>query len=93
MGEFFPLQFFSFVLIRVDCWQLPPPDGGLPENIHYEYIAAARRYVPSATLARGQGSLWSLPATGMQGVTSFAGCERCDDAQIREVQEDFGDGR
>ena len=81
------------VFMAGDVWQLPPPDGGFLGDIPHEYIARSRRYVPSACIAHGQSLVWSPPDTGIQGVTEFVQCERCDDPWLKEVQDGSRHGR
>ena len=48
-----------------------PPDGGFLGNIPVEFIRAARRHLPAATVAHGQSFLWAGAEHGAQGVTEL----------------------
>ena len=76
-----------------DFWQLDPPDGGFLADIPTEWIQRGRQFKAAPTIAHGQSLLWSGGKHGMQGVTELVECERCDDAWLREVQEEFRNGR
>ena len=80
------------VLMCGDLWQLPCPDGGYLGDIPTEFIRNARKYDPSPSIAHGQSILWGGPNFGVQGVTELVQCERCDDAWLREVQEEIRQG-
>ena len=81
-------------LIRGDCWQLPPPDGGFLGYIPVSYIRNARTYSPTPSIAHGQSLLWSDDAeTGIQGVTELKECERTKGVCLCSVQEQFRCGR
>ena len=80
------------VIVSGDFWQLDPPDGGFLGGIPAEYIARARKYQPGPGLAHGQALFWAGPEHGIQGVTELMHCERCDDAWLREVQEEVRQG-
>ena len=75
-----------------DFWQLDPPDGGFLADIPTEWIQRGRQFKAAPTIAHGQSFLWSGGKHGMQGVTELVECERCDDAWLREVQEEFRNG-
>ena len=80
------------VLVSGDFWQLDPPDGGFLGGIPDEFIARARKYQPSPGVAHGQALFWAEPEHGVQGVTELIQSERCDDAWLREVQEEIREG-
>ena len=75
-----------------DFWQLDPPDGGFLADIPTEWIQRGRQFKAAPTIAHGQSLLWSGGKDGIQGVTELVECERCDDAWLREVQEEFRNG-
>ena len=81
------------VLFCGDFWQLDPPDGGFLAAIPTEYIKAGRKYAAAPTIAHGQALMWSGGEGGTQGVTELKQCERCDDAWLKEVQEELRNGR
>ena len=70
-------------------WQLAPPDGGFLADVPTERISAARRYTSLLPVLHGQSLLWGGAECGIQGVTELEECERCDDAWLKEVQEEF----
>ena len=85
------------VLLSGDLWQLPPPSGGFLGNIPAEFIKAARKHVPSATISHGQSLLWGgheNKSWAFQGITELIQSERCrDDAWLQEVQLEMREGK
>ena len=78
------------VLLCGDLWQLPPPGGGFLGNIPAEFIAKARKYIPSVIISHGQSLLWGgieNAAWAFHGITELEeseaaektlGCKRCN---------------
>ena len=77
------------VVLSGDFWQLAPPDGGFLADVPTERISAARKYTSLPPVLHGQSLLWGGADCGVQGVTELEECERCDDAWLKEVQEEF----
>ena len=80
------------VVLSGDFWQLAPPDGGFLADVPTERISAARKYTSLPPVLHGQSLLWGGAECGVQGVTELEECERCDDAWLKEVQEEFRTG-
>ena len=80
------------VVLSVDFWQLAPPDGGFLADAPTERIAEARKYTSLPPVLHGQALLWGGGQEGVQGVTELVECERCDDAWLKSVQEEFRRG-
>ena len=81
------------VVCSGDFWQLAPPEGGFMGDIPFEFIQRSRQYRPSPSIAHGQALFWGGFEGGIQGVTELEECERCDDEWLREVQQQFREGR
>ena len=71
---------------------LAPPGGGFLADVPTERISAARKYTSLPPILHGQSLLWGGASCGTQGVTELEECERCDDAWLKEVQEEFRRG-
>ena len=80
------------VVLSGDFWQLAPPDGGFLADVPTERIAEARKYTSLPPVLHGQALLWGGGQEGVQGVTELVECERCDDAWLKSVQEEFRRG-
>ena len=80
------------VFFVCDFWQLEPPEGGFLGGMPYDYIMSARKYAPAPTISHGQSLIWGDAALGLQGVLELHECERCDDAWLKELQEELRHG-
>ena len=53
----------------------------------------SRRFEANASTAHGQSIFWGRGEGAVQGLTELTECMRCDDAWLREVQDEIRNGQ
>ena len=81
------------VLFAGDFWQLDPPSGTFLGSIPVDFMKRSRRFEANASTAHGQSIFWGRGEGAVQGLTELTECMRCDDAWLREVQDEIRNGQ